>query len=112
MSYFAIIEWDDETKTKGVVSNYIKAGQDFIDSGHAGCKSCIVEDESRGASVGGLYDNSLGFYDARPYPSWTLNTETLLWEPPIEMPPDGRVGWGYYQWNEEQQRWDQVDDEE
>ena len=47
------------------------------------------------ASVGGSYDG-VGFYSPQPYPSWTLNSTTYYWEPPITYPNDGQT----YNWNE------------
>ena len=44
------------------------------------------------------------FYAPQPFPSWTLNTETYLWECPVEQPTEG----GPYSWNEETQTWDSV----
>jgi len=59
------------------------------------------------ASKGMRYDpNNDAFYDLQPFSSWTLNTETYLWESPTEMPTDG-----YYTWNEETQSWDAVETE-
>lgn len=37
------------------------------------------------AGVGWKYDG-VGFYEPQPYPSWTLNSGTYLWEPPIPIP--------------------------
>ena len=37
------------------------------------------------AGVGWKYDG-VGFYEPQPYPSWTLNSETYLWEAPIPVP--------------------------
>lgn len=41
------------------------------------------------------------FYAPQPYDSWTLNTDTYLWEPPTPCPDDGQD----YGWNEETQEW-------
>lgn len=50
------------------------------------------------ASVGGIYDKKRdAFYSKQPYPSWTLNEETCLWEPPYPEPTDGAI----YYWDEE-----------
>ena len=58
------------------------------------------------ASVGGLYDQDAdAFYEKQPYPSWTLNTETYLWEAPTSRPNVQ----DRFKWNEETQSWDQVD---
>lgn len=39
------------------------------------------------AGTGSIYDaeNDV-FYAPQPYPSWTLNTSTWLWEPPVAKP--------------------------
>tara|TARA_B100001057_G_C22256995_1_gene721645 strand:- start:43 stop:444 length:402 start_codon:yes stop_codon:yes gene_type:complete len=42
---------------------------------------------------GYLYDG-VGFYSPQPYASWTLNSTSYLWEPPITKPD------GDYTWNE------------
>ena len=43
------------------------------------------------------------FVPEQPYPSWTLNEETALWECPVERPDREDVIW-----NEENQTWDIV----
>jgi len=40
------------------------------------------------------------FYAPQPYPSWTLNESTWLWEPPIPKPINGQ-----YNWDEETKNW-------
>jgi hypothetical protein len=44
------------------------------------------------------------FTPPQPYPSWTLDTETCLWQPPVPMPTDDK----YYRWNETTQTWDEI----
>jgi len=44
------------------------------------------------------------FYAPQPYPSWTLDEDTCLWEPPVAMPDDDKK----YTWNEITQAWDEV----
>ena len=41
------------------------------------------------------------FYEPQPYPSWTLNEDTCLWEAPTAYPDDDK----YYKWDEENQQW-------
>ena len=49
------------------------------------------------AGIGFIYDEENDvFYSPKKYDSWVLNTDTWLWEPPIEAPDDGE----YYIWNE------------
>ena len=43
------------------------------------------------------------FVPEQPYPSWTLNEETGLWECPVERPDREDVIW-----NEDNQTWDIV----
>ena len=67
-------------------------------------QSIITGDEARErknfAAVGGNYDGT-GFYDAKPYDSWILNSESYGWEPPTEMPDDGKI----YSWDESSKSW-------
>ena len=59
------------------------------------------------AGVGYAYDHIRdAFIPPKPYPSWTLNESTCLWNPPISMPLDGQM----YIWNEEYLEWRQVID--
>lgn len=54
------------------------------------------------AGIGDIYDRERdAFYIPQPYPSWTLNEETCLWESPVPYPEDGEV----YTWNEETLEW-------
>ena len=46
------------------------------------------------------------FYAPQPFDSWTLNTTTWLWEPPVAIPDDADDV--RYIWNEENQTWDAV----
>ena len=57
------------------------------------------------AGVGYTYDaqNDV-FYAPQPYPSWTLNESTWLWEAPTPMPQDGKV----YRWDEATTTWKEI----
>jgi len=57
------------------------------------------------AGIGYTYDlvNDC-FVPPKPYPSWTLNINTCLWQPPVAMPTDNKM----YQWNETAQVWDEI----
>jgi hypothetical protein len=60
------------------------------------------------AGVGFTYDRDKdAFIPPQPYPSWTLNEESCLWEAPVAYPEDGQV----YVWNEETTSWDVVTEE-
>jgi hypothetical protein len=57
------------------------------------------------AGVGYTYDETRdAFIPLQPYPSWTLNEDTCLWECPVAYPDDSNM----YNWNEETQAWDEV----
>lgn len=57
------------------------------------------------AGVGYTYDavNDV-FYAPQPFPSWSLNTNTWLWEAPTPMPTDGKL----YVWDEPTVAWKEV----
>ena len=60
------------------------------------------------AGVGFTYDRDKdAFIPPQPYPSWTLNEESCLWEAPVAYPEDGQL----YVWNEETTSWDVVTEE-
>jgi len=57
----------------------------------------------RFAGVGYTYNEQLdAFIPPKPFPSWTLNEETADWGAPVPKPDSV----GYFEWNEEQQRWE------
>ena len=58
------------------------------------------------AGIGFTYDYARdAFIPPQPFNSWTLNSDTCLWEAPVTYPEDGNR----YTWNEETQQWDLVD---
>lgn len=64
------------------------------------------EDQSKAlrknyAGIGWNY-NGIGFYPPQPFNSWTLNSSTFLWDPPVSYPSDGKD----YSWNENTTSWD------
>jgi hypothetical protein len=59
------------------------------------------------AGIGYRYDETLdAFIPPSPFPSWTLNTETCLWDPPVPRPTGLNIT---STWDEENQRWIVVD---
>jgi|TARA_R110002020_G_scaffold30985_3_gene97205 hypothetical protein len=63
------------------------------------------------AGIGYIWDSDNNiFYVEQPYPSWTLNTTTAEWEPPVAYPSTKNEDGTYkaYKWNESNQSWDPV----
>jgi len=64
------------------------------------------------AGIGYTYDEERdAFIPPQPYPSWTLNDDTCLWECPVEQPDpieneDGTVT--FHIWDEDNQEWVEV----
>jgi hypothetical protein len=57
------------------------------------------------AGIGYTYDSVNDvFYAPQPYPSWTLNNITWLWESTVAYPTDGKQ----YKWNESITNWEEV----
>jgi hypothetical protein len=52
------------------------------------------------AGIGYTWDGT-GFAAPKPYPSWTLNSTSYLWEPPTPMPTDNKR----YTWDEATTSW-------
>jgi hypothetical protein len=58
------------------------------------------------AMIGGKYDQTRdAFIPKKPFNSWVLNETTCLWESPVAHPNDGQQ----YNWNEQNQTWDLID---
>lgn len=61
------------------------------------------------AGIGYSYDAQRdAFIPPKPYASWVLDEQTCLWNAPVPYPTDG----GRYTWNEANQTWDAVPDEQ
>ena len=62
------------------------------------------------AGIGMTYDEDRdAFIPPKPYPSWTLNEQTCLWECPVAKPQLTQEQYdnnNYYEWNETNQTWD------
>jgi len=102
----------------GVVSNVIVAEQDYIDTLEDANQWIQTSYNTFGnkhpenrplranfAAIGYTYDSEVDvFYAPKPYPSWTLNKSTYLWEPPIPN-PNKEGEYSYFWWEEESQQW-------
>jgi len=54
------------------------------------------------AGIGYTYDATRdAFIPPQPFPSWTLNENTCLWDAPVPFPTDGQR----YQWDEATTSW-------
>lgn len=104
MSYFAKV-------VNNIVEEVIVADQEFIDNlsdkwietfNH---KINNILPRKNFAGIGYTYDEDRdAFIPPQPYPSWTLNEDTCLWEAPVAMPTDGKR----YIWNEDTTNWTEV----
>lgn len=57
------------------------------------------------AGIGYTFDEERdAFIPSKPYPSWILNEDSCLWEPPVAYPSDGKQ----YTWNEDTTSWVEV----
>jgi hypothetical protein len=61
------------------------------------------------ASIGYTYDRVRdAFIPPQPFPSYTLNEDTCLWEAPVPYPEDGNL----YIWDEDAGNWSLIIEEE
>ena len=57
------------------------------------------------AGIGYYYDPIRdAFIPPKPFPSWTLNEDTCLWDSPVSYPNDGKM----YEWNEDILNWIEI----
>ena len=111
MAHFAKIE-------SGIVTQVIVAEQDFVDTqvgtwvqtsyNTHGSRHTLGNTPLRKnyAGIGYTYDNLRNaFYAPQPFPSWTLNETTCLWEPPVALPDDDKM----YTWDEDTTSWVEID---
>ena len=65
------------------------------------------------AGIGWKYDQTIdAFISPQPYPSWTLNETTCVWEAPVARPEytQEQIDNGNrYNWNEINQTWDLIE---
>ena len=55
------------------------------------------------AGIGYSWDG-IGFAAPKPYPSWSLNADSYLWEAPVAMPTNDKI----YNWDEATTSWVEV----
>lgn len=102
---------------KKIVKQVIVAEQDFVDT----LKGCWVQTSyntyggvhllggtplrKNYAGIGYTYDKVRdAFIAPKPYPSWTLNETTCLWDSPSPQPTDGKR----YNWDEQSLSWIEI----
>ena len=57
------------------------------------------------AGIGFTYDRNLdAFIPPKPFPSWTVNEETGLWDAPVTIPDMENI----YKWNEQTGSWELI----
>lgn len=115
MSHFAQLDENN------IVTQVLVIEQDVIDTGLFGDPASFVQTSynTQGgvhllggtplrknyAGIGYTYDPQRdAFYAPQPYPSWTLNEDTCIWEAPTPRPNDGKI----YIWDEATTSWTEV----
>ena len=95
----------------GIVIDVMVADQEFMDNFIDTSAGQWIETKEDGsirknyAGIGYTYDETRdAFIPPKTYPSWTLDEDTCLWEPPVAYPTDGNM----YEWNETDQQWDEI----
>lgn len=105
----------------GIVTEVLVIDQDVIDTGAFGDPSLWVQTsfnthggqhpEGRPlrknyAGIGYTYDAERdAFIPPQPFPSWTLNEDTCLWDAPTAKPDDGKL----YRWDEAVLAWVEIE---
>ena len=124
MAHFVELD-NNNTVIRGVVVNnqviLNEQGQESEELGIAFCRSLYGQDTNwKQTSYNGnfrkhyagfeyTYNEELdAFIPPKPFPSFTLNEETCLWEAPVPMPTEKPEN-SYYQWNEEKLNWDLIE---
>ena len=129
MSHFAEIEWDNDTKKKGLVKRVLVVEQEYIDSGFLGDASNWIQTSynTRGgvhyapnswtpddgvalrknfARPNDVYDGERdAFIAPKPFDSWSLDEDSCRWKAPVAHPDDGKI----YEWDEPTLNWKVVE---
>ncbi len=98
---------NNDVITDGDGNEQEQVGVDFLTQLHGGVgwyKQTSYNGNFRKnyAGVGYTYDKTRdAFIPPQPYPSWTLNEDTCLWDAPTPRPDDGKM----YSWDETTLSW-------
>ena len=102
------------------MSNYAKINSDSIVENIIVCSDSEIQYQSgqyikitqdtNPAQIGyGYVLDKNKFVSPQPYPSWTLNETSLVWESPVGIPENAEISkFGTvmgYRWDEENQEW-------
>ena len=121
MAHFAQID------SNNIVTQVLVIDQETVNTGHFGDPSTFIQTSynTRGgvhygsdgqpdggvalrknyAGIGYIYDSVRdAFYAPQPFNSWALNEDTCCWEPPTQMPNDGKM----YTWDEDTTSWVEI----
>lgn len=117
MAHFAQLDANNIVTQVIVVNNNVikdSSGTEHEDLGIAFCKELFGADTNwkqtsynatfrrKFAAVGEFYNAEAdAFMEPKPYPSWTLNTNPIRWDPPVPEPQDLNI----YDWDEQNQNW-------
>jgi len=86
---------------KNLGGEWIQTSYNTFGGVHSGGKFPIHKNY---AGIGYTFDG-IGFAAPKPFDSWTLDTETYLWNAPTPMPTDGKR----YEWDEPTLAWVEVE---
>ena len=117
MAHFAQLDENNLVTQVIVVANeeLLLDGVENETKGIMFCKSLLGEDtrwvqtsynnniRKNYAGIGYTFDGT-GFTAPQPYPSWTKNADSYLWESPTPMPTDDKR----YKWDEPTLSWVEV----
>lgn len=95
---------------QGTVIDAIVADADFmskfVDTSPG---TWILVPSNQNCCIGGFYDAERNLFSPKPlFESWTWNKETNEFEPPIPMPTDELEDQNFYQWDEQNQKWNLI----
>jgi hypothetical protein len=115
MGYYAKIYTGETTEISGVTIQHnevvdvivVDSCNDFLVTGGTlsgtwikTCPQCWIRKNYAGKGM--IYDDENDmFMKKQPFPSWSANTETGVWDPPVAYPDDGLE----YSWDEDDQEW-------
>ncbi|NBP01401.1 MAG: hypothetical protein EBU90_14915 [Proteobacteria bacterium] len=120
MAHFAEIDSSNVVLRVVVIGNADTSDANGVEKEHIGAAFCeklfggVWKQTSyngnmrkRYAGIGYTYNAELdAFVPPKPFPSWTLNSETADWQAPVAMPTEEGKR---YAWNEETGAWDEIE---